>query len=106
MDSSTKPLKRIGDPWRKHGRTRSWVPQRRKSVRINRVVLENYGLYLGRNEIDLTPRQKGQRPRPIVLIGGLNGGGKTTLLYAVFLALYGKSSAGERLSEKAYPYHL
>jgi DNA sulfur modification protein DndD len=75
-------------------------------VRINRVVLENYGLYLGKNEIDLVPRQRGQRLHPIVLIGGMNGTGKTTLLDAVRLALYGKSAAGDRLSEKAYQDHL
>lgn len=75
-------------------------------MRINRVILENYGLYFGRNEIDLTPRVRGQKPRPIVLIGGMNGAGKTTLLDAIRLALYGKSAAGDRLSEKAYQDHL
>jgi DNA sulfur modification protein DndD len=75
-------------------------------VRINRVVLENYGLYSGRNEIDLIPRNKGQSARPIILIGGMNGAGKTTLLDGVRLALYGKTAVGDRLSDKSYQEHL
>lgn len=75
-------------------------------MRINRVILENYGLYSGRNEIDLIPRNKGQSARPIILIGGMNGAGKTTLLDGVRLALYGKSAVGDRLSDKSYHEHL
>lgn len=77
-------------------------------MRINRVVLENYGLYSGRNEIDLVPRGRGpgKAARPIILIGGMNGAGKTTLLDAVRLALYGKSAVGDRISEKWYQDHL
>ncbi|MBN2564059.1 MAG: DNA sulfur modification protein DndD [Phycisphaerae bacterium] len=75
-------------------------------MRINRVVLENYGLYSGRNELELAPRSKGELSRPIILIGGMNGAGKTTLLDAVRLALYGKSAVGDRISEKRYQEHL
>jgi DNA sulfur modification protein DndD len=75
-------------------------------MRINRIILENYGLFLGRNEIDLIPRSEGHNERPIILIGGMNGSGKTTLLDAVRLALYGKSSVGDRVSEKRYQEHL
>jgi len=52
------------------------------------VVLNNFGAYLGRHEIDLSV----SRDRPIVLIGALNGSGKTTLLDAMQLALYGKNA--------------
>lgn len=52
------------------------------------VVLNNFGAYLGRHEIDLSV----SRDRPIVLIGALNGSGKTTLLDAMQLALYGKAA--------------
>jgi DNA sulfur modification protein DndD len=75
-------------------------------VRINKVILQNYGLYSGRTEIDLIPRRHGTHPRPIILIGGMNGAGKTTLLDGLRLALYGKSAVGERLSQKAYESHL
>jgi len=75
-------------------------------VRINRVILENYGLFADRNEIDLIPRGEEHGGRPIILIGGMNGSGKTTLLAAVRLALYGKNAVGYRLSEKRYHEHL
>jgi DNA sulfur modification protein DndD len=75
-------------------------------VRINRVVLENYGLYAGRNVVDLIPTPKGTIPRPIILIGGMNGAGKTTLLDGIRHALYGKSAIQDRISERAYEEHL
>lgn len=52
------------------------------------VVLNNFGAYLGRHEINLSVT----RDRPVVLIGALNGSGKTTLLDAMQLALYGKNA--------------
>jgi DNA sulfur modification protein DndD len=70
------------------------------------VVLENYGLYAGRNEINLVPKKQGQFVRPIILIGGMNGAGKTTLLDGIRLALYGKTSVGERISDRTYHEHL
>jgi DNA sulfur modification protein DndD len=52
------------------------------------LVLENFGSYLGKNTIDLLPEISGES-RPIILIGGMNGGGKTTIMDAIRLALYG-----------------
>ena len=56
---------------------------------ITRLILNDYGLYKGKNEIVF--------PIPgydknITVIGGLNGRGKTTILEAVTIALYGKRS--------------
>jgi DNA sulfur modification protein DndD len=59
------------------------------------LVLENFGSYLGKNTLNLLPEdfQGGvdETPisRPIILIGGMNGGGKTTIMDALRLALYG-----------------
>lgn len=53
---------------------------------IKKLQLHNFGVYAGDNEFVFTGG------RPIVLIGGMNGRGKTTFLEAVLLALYGQSS--------------
>ncbi len=52
------------------------------------LVLENFGSYLGKNTINLLPNMS-EGNQPIILIGGMNGGGKTTIMDAIRLALYG-----------------
>ncbi|NMG08065.1 DNA sulfur modification protein DndD [Brasilonema sp. UFV-L1] len=52
------------------------------------LVLQNFGPYNGRQVINLNP-QDNDNSRPIILLGGMNGGGKTTLMDAIRLALYG-----------------
>jgi DNA sulfur modification protein DndD len=52
------------------------------------LVLENFGPYSGRQVINLDP-QFAENTCPIILLGGMNGGGKTTLMDAIRLALYG-----------------
>ena len=52
------------------------------------LVLQNFGPYSGKHTINLCPKLT-EHPRPIILFGGMNGGGKTTLLDAIRLALYG-----------------
>lgn len=53
---------------------------------LDELVLHNVGTFAGRHAMTLTPPSAG---KPIVLIGGLNGTGKTTILDAIHLALYG-----------------
>jgi DNA sulfur modification protein DndD len=55
-------------------------------VIFDEIILHNFGVYGGRHTLQLTPLPG----KPVVLIGGLNGGGKTTLLDAIHLSLYGK----------------
>ncbi|EHC18151.1 DNA sulfur modification protein DndD [Fischerella thermalis] len=52
------------------------------------LVLQNFGPYNGRQVIKLDPKLN-DCTRPILLLGGMNGGGKTTLMDAIRLALYG-----------------
>ncbi|MGD1809621.1 DNA sulfur modification protein DndD [Dapis sp. BLCC M126] len=52
------------------------------------LVLQNFGPYFGKQTINFRPTLT-EQPRPIILFGGMNGGGKTTLLDAIRLALYG-----------------
>lgn len=73
---------------------------------LRSISLENFGLYAGRQTLDLIPRKDPGRERPIVLIGGRNGAGKTTLLEAVRLALYGRRALGYRIAQSEYEDHL
>ncbi|BAZ29474.1 hypothetical protein NIES4074_19210 [Cylindrospermum sp. NIES-4074] len=53
------------------------------------LVLQNFGPYAGRQIINLNPNTD-EDSRPIILLGGMNGGGKTTLMDAIRLTLYGQ----------------
>jgi DNA sulfur modification protein DndD len=56
------------------------------------LVLQNFGPYQGTQVINLSPFSEAETEnisRPILLLGGMNGGGKTTLMDAIRLALYG-----------------
>jgi DNA sulfur modification protein DndD len=70
---------------------------------IRKLRLENFGVYAGSHEIDLSPES---REKPIVLFGGLNGGGKTTLLDAIQLTLFGKLSRCSTRGSLAYEEFL
>jgi len=54
------------------------------------LVLQNFGPYAGKQIINLNPKIDEDNARPIILLGGMNGGGKTTLIDAIRLALYGQ----------------
>lgn len=72
------------------------------------LVLEDVGLFGGRNRFQLTSEGSDQEAgdRPIVLFGGKNGTGKTTILNSVRLCLYGKRAAGARVSRADYRDYL
>ena len=53
---------------------------------LQSIELTNFGLYKGTHTIHFAP----ERDKPVTLIGGLNGRGKTTLLDAITLGLYGR----------------
>lgn len=57
---------------------------------IKNLTLENFRVFQGIHEIDLEPRSSVADSKPIVLFGGLNGAGKTSILTAIRLALYGR----------------
>ena len=53
---------------------------------IRSIKLHNFGVYLNDNIFSFSSE------KPIVLIGGMNGHGKTTFLEAILLGLYGSNS--------------
>ena len=60
---------------------------------INRLTMHNFGVYAGTNTFEFTHK------KPIVLIGGMNGRGKTTFLEAILLSLYGANSTAYKESK-------
>jgi DNA sulfur modification protein DndD len=69
---------------------------------LDSIILENFGAYGGRQEAILTPEEG----KPIILFGGMNGGGKTTLLDAVQLAFYGPKARISNRGRLAYKEYL
>ncbi|MFC3800948.1 DNA sulfur modification protein DndD [Cohnella sp. GCM10012308] len=68
-------------------------------MKINRLFLENVGAFWGRYDFDLRTSGKSKN---VVLFGGKNGSGKTTILEAIRLALYGTFAFGLKNESPAY----
>jgi DNA sulfur modification protein DndD len=62
------------------------------------LTLENFGAYAGTQQMTLSPLPG----KPVVLVGGMNGGGKTTLLDAVQLVLYGSRARTSTRGRESY----
>ncbi|MCY4200611.1 MAG: DNA sulfur modification protein DndD [Gammaproteobacteria bacterium] len=69
---------------------------------IERLTLGDFRAYSGVHEIALRPRERKGLECPIILFGGLNGAGKTTILLALKLALYGRLALGAGTSKAHY----
>lgn len=69
---------------------------------LTKLTLENVGPFRGRNEVPLSPPDD---EHSIVLIGGKNGAGKTTIFNAIQIALYGQGWKG-RQTKKDYHQDL
>ena len=70
------------------------------------LTLENFGPYRGKQVIDLRPKINDNVISPIILFGGMNGGGKTTLMDAMRLALYGQRAQCSTRGNLSYPDFL
>jgi len=70
---------------------------------LDEITIHNFGVYLGRQTISLHPKSD---QKPVILIGGLNGVGKTTLLDAFQLALFGKFANCSNRGSLAYDKYL
>jgi len=74
-------------------------------MKINKLMIENIGLLAGSHFFDLSSSIVKDISKPIVLIGGLNGSGKTTMFDAIKLCLYGRSLF-HRISDEDYNQYL
>ena len=70
---------------------------------IDELTLHDFAVYRGRQTVHLTPPNSNQ---PIILFGGLNGGGKTTLLDAIQLVIFGPFSKCLGRNGLSYPKFL
>ena len=71
-------------------------------MRLIELTLENVGIYSGRVTVPLETTKE----KPVVLIGGINGRGKTTILEAIQLVLFGKNSTNVMGAYRAYLFDL
>lgn len=70
---------------------------------LDEITLHDFGTYGGRQTITLTPESP---ERPIILFGGLNGGGKTTLLDALQLCFFGNVAQCAGRADLSYDEYL
>lgn len=71
-------------------------------MHLHNITLHDFGAYQGRQSLDLRVKPR----RPIILIGGLNGCGKTTLLDAIQLVLYGPRARCSGRGNRSYDTYL
>jgi DNA sulfur modification protein DndD len=75
---------------------------------LEQLTLRNFCLFRGQQVFDLAPAPPSRKEpgRPIVLVGGRNGTGKTTVLDAIQLALYGARARCSKRDDLAYSEYL
>ena len=69
---------------------------------LEQITLENFGIYKDQNVFNFNSTEE----KPIILCGGKNGGGKTTLFDSIMLCLYGQNSFDKRINRKDYEKYL
>ena len=69
---------------------------------LTKLSITNFGVYRDTQEFDLRPRVVDGETVPVVLFGGKNGAGKTTILEAIRLCLYGQLALGNRVRRADY----
>lgn len=72
-------------------------------MKINSITICNFKCFEGINKIDLSINS---RTKNIILIYGANGTGKTTILDAIRLCIFGKRFSNNILSKKKYEEYL
>lgn len=75
-------------------------------MRLRELKLRDFGTLRGEQTLELAPRERYGHVRPVILVGGQNGAGKTTILEAIRLCLYGKLALGPRTGDAEYKQYL
>jgi len=77
---------------------------------LTKLAITNFGVYRNTQTFDLRPRTAQESddgvPLPVVLFGGKNGAGKTTILEAIRLCLYGQLALGNRVRHADYETYI
>lgn len=73
---------------------------------LKSLTLENIRIFKGVNTLDFTPVHRSKEQKPIILIGGKNGAGKTTMFESILLCLYGQNSPGGRMGKIKYEQYI
>ncbi len=68
--------------------------------------VENIRLFKGMHTINFTPLQNSNEYKPIILIGGKNGSGKTSLFDSILLCLYGSHTPNIHFRPKKYEHYI
>lgn len=71
---------------------------------LKKLVFDNYKTYYGHQEIDFyIPKEaREENGQNIILLGGLNGAGKTTILKAILYVLFGKRGMAESEYKRSF----
>lgn len=69
---------------------------------LRKMTLHNFGTYAGSQTLDLATESE----RPVILIGGKNGAGKSTFLEAIRLCFYGQSADRLLTTRERYERYL
>ncbi len=74
----------------------------RLKMLLKTITLTNFGIYKGEHSIDLQTTVR----KPVILFGAYNGSGKTTILDALQLVLYGKAAQTSNRGKIPYEDYL
>ncbi len=65
---------------------------------LTKLTVNDFGVFRGQHTVDLSPKNQ----RPIILFGGKNGAGKSTVLEALRICLYGTGALGAAVAKEEY----
>lgn len=75
-------------------------------MKLLKLILQDFGVYRGHVELHLDNRKTDGSSKPVILMGGTNGAGKTTILEALRLCLYGRYAVDSKITQAKYEEYL